>query len=150
MVDDEPLARQTLEDAARRAREADFVVTAACATGAEAIDVVTAQQPDVLFLDVQMPEVDGFDVIRHLDRDSTALIVFVTAYDQYALQAFEQHAFDYLLKPFSDERFALVVERIRHRLRERSQAWQPAQRPAGADRGKAAANCSSATPAAPS
>jgi two-component system LytT family response regulator len=120
VVDDEPLARQTLELLV--AREADFVVTAACATGAEAIDVVNAQQPDVLFLDVQMPEVDGFDVIRHLDRDSTALIVFVTAYDQYALQAFEQHAFDYLLKPFSDERFALVVERIRHRLRERSQA----------------------------
>ena len=140
VVDDEPLARQTLELLV--ARETDFVVTAACATGAEAIDVVNAQQPDVLFLDVQMPEVDGFDVIRHLDRDSTALVVFVTAYDQYALQAFEQHAFDYLLE---------AVQRRAVRARGRADSApparavagadrQPAQRPAGADRGEAAAN----------
>jgi two-component system LytT family response regulator len=69
-----------------------------------------------------MPEVDGFEVLRHLDRAAAPLVVFVTAYDQYALQAFEQHAFDYLLKPFADERFAEVVQRVRERLRERTQA----------------------------
>ena len=120
VVDDEPLARQTLQ--LLLGREPDFVVVAECSHGAEAIDTLTAQQPDVVFLDVQMPEVDGFDVLRRLGEDAAAVVVFVTAYDQYALQAFERHAFDYLLKPFSDERFALVVQRIRGRLRERSQA----------------------------
>ena len=117
VVDDEPLARQTLELLV--AREIDFEVVGSCTSGIEAIDLVPARRPDVLFLDVQMPEVDGFDVIRHLDREAAPLVVFVTAYDHYALQAFEQHAFDYLLKPFSDERFAEVVARVRGRLRER-------------------------------
>jgi two-component system LytT family response regulator len=120
VVDDEPLARQTLRLLV--AREPDFEVVGECAHGAEAIDVVNDERPDVVFLDVQMPEVDGFDVIRRLDREASPLVVFVTAYDQYALQAFEEHAFDYLLKPFSDERFALVVQRVRRRLLERSQA----------------------------
>jgi two-component system LytT family response regulator len=120
VVDDEPLARQTLQ--LLLAREPDFVVVGECAQGAQAIDVVASQRPDVVFLDVQMPEVDGFEVLRHLGDDATALVVFVTAYDKYALEAFEQHAFDYLLKPFSDERFALVLQRVRGRLRERSQA----------------------------
>lgn len=125
VVDDEPLARQTLQWLL--GREPDFVVVAECSHGAEAVDVVTAQRPDVVFLDVQMPEVDGFDVLRILGHDATAVIVFVTAYDRYALQAFEQQAFDYVLKPFSDERFALVVQRIRGRLRERSQALKADQ-----------------------
>jgi Response regulator of the LytR/AlgR family len=120
IVDDEPLARQTLQLLV--GRERDFVVTAECGHGAEAIDVVTAQGPDVLFLDVQMPEVDGFEVLRRLGDALSALVVFVTAHDQYAVHAFEQHAFEYLLKPFSDERFALVLDRVRNRLRERSQA----------------------------
>jgi two-component system LytT family response regulator len=120
LIDDEPLARQTLR--LLLARHDDFIVVDECAHGAAAIDVVRTQQPDVMFLDVQMPEVDGFDVLRRLGADATALVVFVTAYDKYALEAFEQHAFDYLLKPFSDERFLQVVNRVRTRLRERSQA----------------------------
>jgi two-component system, LytTR family, response regulator len=89
--------------------------------------VVAERRPDVVFLDVQMPEVDGFEVLRHLGHDATALVVFVTAHDKYALEAFEQHAFDYLVKPFSDERFALVLQRVRERLRERVQALMASQ-----------------------
>ena len=125
VVDDEPLARQTLRLLLER--EPDFVVAGECAHGAEVIAVIAAKRPDVLFLDVQMPEVDGFEVLRRLGHLSTALVVFVTAYDKYALDAFERHAFDYLLKPFTDERFALVVDRVRCRLRERSQALMASQ-----------------------
>ena len=125
IVDDEPLARQTLQ--LLIGREQDFIVSAECGHGAEAIDVVAAERPDVLFLDVQMPEVDGFEVLERLGPTVSALVVFVTAYDRYAVHAFEQHAFDYLLKPFTDERFALVIERVRHRLRERSQAEMATQ-----------------------
>jgi two-component system, LytTR family, response regulator len=120
IVDDEPLARQTLRLLVARVH--DFAVIRECAHGAEAIDVIRDERPDVLFLDVQMPEVDGFDVLRRVDSRSVGLVVFVTAYDRYALDAFEQHAFDYLLKPFSDERFVDVMNRVRTRLRERSQA----------------------------
>lgn len=120
IVDDEPLARQTLR--LLIARHYDFRVVGECGNGAEAIDVVRTERPDVLFLDVQMPEVDGLDVLRGLDAGDAGLVVFVTAYDKYAVDAFERHAFDYLLKPFSDERFVDVVDRVRVRLRERSQA----------------------------
>jgi two-component system LytT family response regulator len=120
IVDDEPLARQTLR--LLLARHDDFRIVGECAHGAEAIDVVTHHHPDVVFLDVQMPGIDGFEVLRRLAADAIGVIVFVTAYDTYALDAFEQHAFDYLLKPFSDERFLHVVERVRARLRERAQA----------------------------
>jgi two-component system, LytTR family, response regulator len=117
IVDDEPLARQTLR--LLLAREEDFPVVAECGHGAEGIDAVHRERPDVLFLDVQMPEVDGFEVLRRLEPGSASVVIFVTAFDRYALQAFEHHALDYLLKPFSDERFALVMERTRARLRER-------------------------------
>ncbi len=118
VVDDEPLARQTLR--LLLAREQDFALMAECAHGGEAIDAVRRQRPDVLFLDVQMPEVDGFEVLRHVGPDAVPAIIFVTAFDQYALRAFEERALDYLLKPFSDERFADVVARTRARLRERT------------------------------
>jgi two-component system LytT family response regulator len=120
VVDDEPLARQTLR--LLLAREEDFAIVAECGHGAEAIEVIRSAHPDVLFLDVQMPEVDGFEVIRQVGPDDVPAIVFVTAFDRYALQAFEQHALDYLLKPFSDEGFAVVVARMRARLRERRDA----------------------------
>jgi two-component system LytT family response regulator len=125
VVDDEPLARQTLRLLLER--EADFTLVSECAHGAEAIDAICRERPDVLFLDVQMPEVDGFDVLRHLGTDAVPAIVFVTAFDRYALRAFEQHALDYLLKPFSDERFADVLARTRTRLRERSFAAMAAR-----------------------
>jgi two-component system LytT family response regulator len=119
-VDDEPLARQTLR--LLLAREKDFAMVAECSHGAEAIDAIRREPPDVLFLDVQMPEVDGFEVLRVLGPGAVPAVIFVTAFDRYALQAFEQHALDYLLKPFSDERFAIVLERTRMRLRERTYA----------------------------
>ena len=118
VVDDEPLARQTL----RRllAREEDFAIVAECGHGADAIEAIGRERPDVLFLDVQMPEVDGFEVLRRLEPGAVPAVIFVTAFDRYALQAFEHHALDYLLKPFSDERFAVVIGRTRVRLRERT------------------------------
>ena len=118
VVDDEPLARQTLR--LLLAGEADFPIVAECSHGAEAIDAIRRERPDLVFLDVQMPEVDGFEVLRHLAPMAVPAIVFVTAFDRYALRAFEQHALDYLLKPFSDERFAEVLTRTRTRLRERT------------------------------
>jgi two-component system LytT family response regulator len=120
VVDDEPLARQTLR--LLLARRPDFSLVRDCANGAEAIDAVASERPDVLFLDVQMPEVDGFDVLRNIDQNAIGLVIFVTAHDKYALDAFNQQAFDYLLKPFSDERFFAVLDRARTRLVERSRA----------------------------
>lgn len=125
VVDDEPLARQTLRLLLER--EASFTLVSECAHGAEAIDAIRREHPDVLFLDVQMPEVDGFDVLRHLGPDAVPAIVFVTAFDRYALRAFEEHALDYLLKPFSDERFVDVLTRTRTRLRERTFAAMAAR-----------------------
>ena len=118
VVDDEPLARETLR--LLLAREDDFVIVAECSHGADAIDAIRRERPDVLFLDVQMPEVDGFEVLRRLEPGAIPVVIFVTAFDRYALRAFEQHALDYLLKPFSDERFAIVLGRARVRLRERT------------------------------
>ena len=118
IVDDEPLARQTLRQLL--AGENDFTIVAELGHGAGAIEAIRRESPDVLFLDVQMPEVNGFDVLRQIEPDRVRAIIFVTAFDRYALQAFEEHALDYLLKPFSDERFAIVLERTRTRLREHS------------------------------
>jgi two-component system LytT family response regulator len=118
VVDDEPLARQTMR--LLLAREDDFAIVAECSHGADAIDAIRRERPDVLFLDVQMPEVDGFEVLRQLEPGAVPVVIFVTAFDRYALQAFEQHALDYLLKPFSDERFAIVLGRTRVRLSERT------------------------------
>jgi two-component system LytT family response regulator len=120
VVDDEPLARETLR--LLLSREKDFHVVAECGHGADAIEAIRRERPDVLFLDVQMPEVDGFEMLRRLGAGAVPALIFVTAYDRYALKAFEQHALDYLLKPFSDERFAVVIERARSRLREHSVA----------------------------
>ena len=120
IVDDEPPARQTLRLLLQRHPE--FTIVAECAHGEDAIASVRAEAPDALFLDVQMPGLDGFDVLRAIGPTAVPALVFVTAFDQYALRAFETHALDYLLKPFSDERFDAVLERVRARLRERSQA----------------------------
>ena len=137
IVDDEPLARQTLR--LLLDRERDFRIVAECSHGAGAIEAIRRERPDALFLDVQMPEGDGFEVLRQLQATSVPAVIFVTAFDRYALRAFEQHALDYLLKPFSDERFAAVVERTRVRLRERALAarasrTQDPQAPAAPER----------------
>jgi two-component system LytT family response regulator len=120
IVDDEPPARQTLRLLLER--EKDFAIAAECGHGQEAIAAVLRERPDALFLDVRMPGMDGFDVLHNIPADAMPAIVFVTAYDRYAPQAFEQHAIEYLLKPFTDERFADVVDHVRMRLRERAYA----------------------------
>jgi two-component system LytT family response regulator len=120
IVDDEPPARYTLS--LLLARAPGFVLVAECSHGDEAIAAVEHHTPDVLLLDVQMPGLDGFDVLRRIGPAAVPAVVFVTAFDRYALKAFETHALDYLLKPFSDERFTAVMARVSSRLHERSQA----------------------------
>jgi two-component system LytT family response regulator len=116
IVDDEPLARKTIRLLAKGDR--DLSIVAECRHGAEALDAIREHKPDLVFLDIQMPDLDGFDVLELLGDDMPA-IVFVTAYDQYAIRAFEVHAIDYLLKPFTDERFAAAVSRAKETLRAR-------------------------------
>jgi two-component system, LytTR family, response regulator len=101
VVDDEPLARAVLREFAAGIR--DLEVVAECGNGFEAVKAVAEHQPDLVLLDVQMPKLDGFEVLELLGRDQP--VIFATAYDRYALRAFEVHAVDYLLKPFSAERF---------------------------------------------
>ena len=111
IVDDEPLARSNVAVLLKRDPEIDII--GECATGAEAVTEIRKTHPDLLFLDVQMPECDGFDVLELLGKDLPSAIVFVTAYDEYALRAFEAGALDYLLKPFDDARFALALGRAK-------------------------------------
>jgi two-component system LytT family response regulator len=113
IVDDEPLARTAVREYA--AADPLIEVAAECANGFEAVKAVSELKPDLVLLDVQMPKLDGFEVLELLGRDQP--IVFITAYDQYALRAFEVHAVDYLLKPFSAERFQEAMARARERLR---------------------------------
>jgi len=116
IVDDEPLARQRLRHLL--ADQADIEVVDECATGEQAIEAIEALQPDLLFLDIQMPEVDGFGVMRAVGPGTVPVVIFVTAYDQFALRAFEAHALDYLLKPFDDERFEAALDRARNTIRQ--------------------------------
>ncbi len=114
IIDDEPLARERIR--ALLEKEADIEVLAECANGLEALRVIQSARPDLLFMDVQMPELDGFEVLEHLAHETIPAIIFVTAYDQYALRAFEVHALDYLLKPFDRERFEKALQRARQQL----------------------------------
>ncbi|HYT90335.1 MAG TPA: LytTR family DNA-binding domain-containing protein [Gemmataceae bacterium] len=111
IVDDEPLARQRLR--ALLEAEADIEVVGECADGRAALAAVRAHKPDLLFLDVCMPEADGFEVLEALADAPPPGVIFVTAYDRFALRAFEVHALDYLLKPFDRERFQKALERGR-------------------------------------
>ena len=113
IVDDEVLARSLLREYLAAAPDIDIV--AECSNGFEAVKSVAELQPDLMFLDVQMPKLDGFEVLELVGRD--VAVVFVTAYDQYALRAFDVHAVDYLVKPFSVERLTAALERARIRLR---------------------------------
>ena len=112
IVDDEALARAVLRE--YLAASSDIEIVAECQNGFEAVKVVSELHPDLLFLDVQMPKLDGFEVLELVGRE--VAVVFTTAYDQYALRAFEVHAVDYLLKPFSTERLAEALGRARDRL----------------------------------
>jgi two-component system LytT family response regulator len=111
IVDDEPLARQRLARLVNAVP--DVRLAGECADGVEAIDQIRSLKPDIVFLDVQMPEVDGFGVVEALAEHEMPLVVFVTAHDQHAVRAFEVHAVDYLLKPFDDERFTKALQRAR-------------------------------------
>ena len=112
IVDDEELARRVLRELLRAHNEVEVV--AECPNGFEAVKVVAELKPDLLFLDVQMPKLDGFEVLELIAEGPA--VIFVTAYDQYALRAFEAHAVDYLLKPFGADRLKVALERVKERL----------------------------------
>jgi len=114
IVDDEPLARQRLEDLLRD--DEDVTIVAAVDNGNAAVDAVRTLRPDLVFLDVQMPGKTGLDVIREIGADDMPPTIFVTAYDRYALQAFDLAALDYLVKPFDDERFEQAFRRARRQV----------------------------------
>jgi two-component system, LytTR family, response regulator len=111
IVDDEPLAREGV--ALRLERFHDIEVVAECEDGSSAIEKILELSPDLVFLDVQMPDMDGFEVLRSLPQRSLPEVIFLTAYECHAVRAFEVHALDYLLKPLDDERFATAIERAR-------------------------------------
>ncbi len=117
IVDDEQLARRGLKTLVERHH--DFAVVASCANGREAIARITELKPDLVLLDIQMPEITGFDVLERLPRDVLPVVIFVTAYDEYAIRAFEVRALDYLLKPVSQKRFDDALERAAGRVRDR-------------------------------
>jgi two-component system LytT family response regulator len=116
IVDDEPLARRGLR--VRLERLPGIEIVGECASGTEAVATIEARPPDVVLLDVQMPELDGFDVIDAIGVDRMPVTIFVTAYDAHAIRAFDANALDYLLKPVDDERFVRSVERARARVAE--------------------------------
>jgi|SRR6516165_1272250 two-component system LytT family response regulator len=114
LSDDEALARERLRSLLQD--EPDLQIVAECGDGNSAIALIKKEKPDLVFLDVQMPEVDGFGVVSALQRDHLPLTVFVTAYDRYAMKAFEVHALDYLLKPVGKERLSEALEHARKQL----------------------------------
>jgi two-component system, LytTR family, response regulator len=122
IVDDEALSRRGLEIRLLDAK--DFEIVAQCANGREAVAAIRTHAPDVVFLDIQMPGMSGFDVITELPTESLPMIVFVTAYDQYAIKAFEARAVDYLLKPVDDARFDAALEHVREHAAGRAAAGQ--------------------------
>lgn len=117
IVDDEPLAREGIRLRLEDVRDVEIV--GLCATGREALTVLHRKHPNVLFLDVQMPGLDGFDVLRSMRLHPPPLVILITAYDHYAIQAFEAHALDYLLKPIDPDRFTHALDRARAQLQQR-------------------------------
>ncbi|OLE55045.1 MAG: hypothetical protein AUG51_05270 [Acidobacteria bacterium 13_1_20CM_3_53_8] len=115
IVDDEPLAREGIRMLLDTDEEIELI--GECADGREAVHVISEQKPDLIFLDVQMPEMNGFDVLAEVCDAPLSAIIFVTAYDKYALQAFDVHALDYLLKPFTKKRFYEALERAKAQIR---------------------------------
>ena len=111
IVDDEPLARRRLRSLL--SAETDVEIVGEYGNGRDAVHAIRESKPDLVFLDIQMPELDGFGVVREVGASEMPAVVFVTAYDEYALKAFEVHAFDYLLKPVDRERFASTLRRAR-------------------------------------
>src|SRR5687767_8949445 len=125
IVDDEPLARSVVREFLKA--HPGVEVVAECGNGFDAVKAVAELSPDLVFLDVQMPKLNGFEVLELLGREVP--VVFTTAYDQYALRAFEVHAVDYLLKPFNEARFAEALARARERLQARGERDGAAEGP---------------------
>ncbi len=125
VVDDAPVARERLVELL--GEEPDVQIVGTCATGMQAVAAITEHHPDLVFLDLQMPEMDGFGVIQTVGSAQMPPVIFVTAYEQYALRAFDVQAVDYLLKPFTRPRFRLAVERVRGHI-DRARSAQLAYR----------------------
>src|ERR1700690_3404211 len=117
IVDDEPLGRESVRELLAPAK--DIQIVGECTDGLEAIEQIHVRAPDLVFLDIQMPELNGFDVLEHLDREKLPAIVFVTAYDEFAIRAFDVRALDYLLKPIDPERFSTTLGRVRESLADK-------------------------------
>jgi two-component system LytT family response regulator len=114
IVDDEPPARARLRLLLEK--ESDVEVVGECSDGIQAIGRIQTDAPDLVFLDIQMPGANGFSVVQHIGADAMPMVIFATAYEGYALRAFEAHALDYLLKPYEDERFHAALDRAREQL----------------------------------
>lgn len=117
IVDDEAFSRRGIE--LRLRSTPDFEVVAQCGNGRDAVRVIGQERPDLVFLDIQMPALSGFEVLAQIPQENLPLVVFVTAYDQYALRAFEARAVDYLLKPIDERRFEMTLERVRQSMQAR-------------------------------
>ena len=118
VVDDEALSRRGIEIRLRDA--GDFNIVAQCTNGREALAAICTYKPDLVFLDIQMPGMSGFEVLAQIPQESLPLVVFITAFDQYAIKAFEASAIDYLLKPIDDTRFQVALDRVREHLRAKT------------------------------
>lgn len=116
VVDDEPLAREGIMTMLNQ--DPEIEVIGSCADGQSAVNVIRTQRPDLVFLDIQMPKRDGFEVLAELKREERPTVIFITAYDKYAIQAFELCALDYLLKPFRDARFFAALTRAKKEIRQ--------------------------------
>src|SRR5215217_438933 len=127
VVDDERLPRERISDLVRAHASLELVGQAE--HGAAALDAIVECRPDLVFLDIQMPELDGFQVISALDDDVLPAVVFITAYDEYAIRAFEVDAIDYILKPVTGERFAAAVTRVLSRIERRDDSLDAPIRP---------------------
>jgi two-component system, LytTR family, response regulator len=120
IIDDEPLARQRVRGLLET--EPEVEIAGECTDGVDAVEAIRSLRPDLIFLDVQMPEVDGFAVLERLTPDEMPQVIFVTAFDEHAVRAFEVHALDYLLKPFEDDRFREALRRAQLRPEKREEA----------------------------
>jgi two-component system, LytTR family, response regulator len=115
VVDDEPLAREMIREMLES--DAEVEIVGECANGREAVEAIKSSAPDLVFLDIQMPELGGFEVLESFEPNASPYVIFVTAYDQYAVRAFEVHALDYLLKPFDRERFEVAWQRAKAQIK---------------------------------
>jgi two-component system LytT family response regulator len=122
IIDDEPRARGLIRK--MLIGDSSIEVVRECGNGYEAVEAIKQEEPDLIFLDVQMPEIDGFAVLSQIQPEARPAIVFVTAFDRYAVRAFEEHAVDYLLKPFDKERFLRTLEHAKRRIAEKRSSQQ--------------------------